>query len=500
MRLGLTMAVFEEMYDSWAEMWQPGGIGYLASYLESHGPGVEVVIERDLGALIAARPDVIGLSATTYCYGFARDNARKIKESLGVPVVIGGPHVTLAPEHIDPIFDVAVLGEGEETLRELMVLFAAKGSLEPADLAKVAGIAFWDEGRLRTTDRRAPIAELDTIPTRARGLLRQWGDPAARANLYASRGCPFTCRFCSTVQVWGRKMRRHSPEYVADEIEHLRTKHDTRRFFFNDDLFALHVPWVEAIAAELTRRRLVDDITIRCTAHVSTMTHPMMTALSSMNVRILDIGLESGSTRTLTTFGKGATREDNDRAMEMLREYGIQGDSCFIFGAPGEDREDVRATFEFIYNNLDVFDDIAFGPVMPLPGTPVFRWAQDRRGTTHEDLILRPEDLTDWDRYVFTRYPYLNDERMPLAEMVNYVKIGRELAKTLPGHIGEAYMDPRIGEQGRRGRMPNQLRRSRLTVEGGGKGEQRTEIVDQPVGADVPRRPRSLPVVREPLP
>ena len=110
---------------------------------------------------------------------------------------------------------------------------------------------------------------------------------------------------------------------------------------------------------------------------------------------------------------------------------------------------------------------------MPLPGTPVFKWVQEKFGTTYEDLILRREDLTDWDRYVFTRYPYLNAENMSLEEMVNYVKIGRELAKTLPGHIGEAYMDPRIGEHGRQNTSRSPLRRALIVVERGGKGEER---------------------------
>lgn len=489
MKLGLTMAVFEEMYDSWAEMWQPGGIGYLASYLAAYLPEVEVIVDRDLDGLIAQHPDIVGLSATTYCYGFARENARKIKESLGVPVLIGGPHITLAVEHLDPIFDVAVIGEGEETLRELLELFTARKRFEPSDLLKVSGIAFWHEGRLQRTQGRAPIENLDRIPFRARHLLGQWGELSSRANLYASRGCPFSCKFCSTVEVWGRRLRRHSAEYIADEIEHLREKYDTRNFFLNDDLFALHEPWVESIAAELRRRNLVEGISVRCTAHVKTMTHRMMTSLASMNVKILDIGLESGSSHTLRLLGKAATREDNERAMEMLREYGIKGDSCFILGAPGERREDVRATFDFLFSNLDVFDDIAFGPMMPLPGTPVFAWAQEKHAITFEDLILRPEDLTDWDRYVFTRYPYLNDDNMSLEEMVNYVKIGRELAKTLPGHIGEAYIDPKIGEHGRQSVTVNQFRRQRITVEGGGKGEQQAATsVTIPVEAAAPPR------------
>jgi radical SAM superfamily enzyme YgiQ (UPF0313 family) len=203
------------------------------------------------------------------------------------------------------------------------------------------------------------------------------------------------------------------------------------------------------------------------------MTDRMMTALASMNVHILDIGLESGSSQSLKALGKAARREDNDRAMEMLRRYGILGDSCFILGVPGETREDVRATFSFVFNNLDVFDDIAFGPVMPLPGTPVFEWARQKLGTTYEDLILRPEDLTDWNRYALTRYPYLNSDAMSVQEMVSYVEIGRELAKTLPGHIGEAYMDPRIGDHGRPSQATAPLRRKRIMVEGGGKGEQR---------------------------
>lgn len=495
MKLGLTMAVFDEMYDSWAEMWQPGGIGYLASYLRAFAPDVDIVIERDLRALIAAKPDLVGLSATTYCYGFARDNARQIKDELGVPVIVGGPHVTLAPEHFDPVFDVGVIGEGEQTLVELCAAFAATRSLAPSDLEKIPGLIFWDDGTARRSAPRLSIDRLDDIPPRARDLLRDWGKLESRANLFVSRGCPYSCNFCSTVEVWGRKVRRHSPEYVADEVESLRSKYDTRKFFFNDDLFGLHAPWVEQIAAELNRRHLCDGVTFRCTAHVKTMTDRMMTALASMNVVIVDIGLESGSTQTLRTFGKAATREDNDRAMEQLRRFGIMGDSCFLLGAPGEQREDVRATFEFVYNNLDVFDDIAFGPVMPLPGTPIFEMARKQLGTTHEDLLLTPEDMADWDKYINSRYAYLNADNMSLGEMVSYVKIGRELAKTLPGHIGEAYMDPRIGEQGKRSRMPNQFQRSRMTVNGGGKGEQWIERAhESDPGTPAPRR--MLPVVR----
>jgi radical SAM superfamily enzyme YgiQ (UPF0313 family) len=495
MKLGLTMAVFDEMYDSWAEMWQPGGIGYLASYLRQFAPGVEIVIERDLAALIATRPDVIGLSATTYCYGFARSNARRIKDELGIPVVIGGPHITLAPEHFDPVFDIGVIGEGEQTLVELCAVFEATRGFAPADLARVPGLVFWDDGTARRSEPRLSIDDLDCIPPRARDLLGQWGQLETRANLFASRGCPYSCRFCSTVEVWGRKVRRHSPEYIANEIEALRAKHDVRRFFFNDDLFGLHVPWVEQIAAELNRRHLCEGATFRCTAHVKTMSDRMMTALASMNVAIVDIGLESGSTRTLQTFGKAATREDNDRAMAQLRKFGIMGDSCFLLGAPGEQREDVRATFEFVYNNLDVFDDIAFGPVMPLPGTPIFALAQRQLGIGYEDLLLQPEDMTDWDRYVRTRFAYLNADNMPLDEMLNYVKIGRELAKTLPGHIGEAYMDPRIGEQGKKSRMPNQFRRNRVTVNGDGKGEQWIEKIAQDEPVAQPPGPRRLPVI-----
>jgi anaerobic magnesium-protoporphyrin IX monomethyl ester cyclase len=136
------------------------------------------------------------------------------------------------------VFDVAVLGEVEETLRELMALFKATHRFDVQELQKVDGIAFWNDGKIQTTRRRVPLNSLDGIPFRARELLEEWGDPSCRANLYASRGCPFSCKFCSTVQVWGRSMRRHSAGYIADEIEYLRQKYDTRKFFFDDDLFA----------------------------------------------------------------------------------------------------------------------------------------------------------------------------------------------------------------------------------------------------------------------
>src|SRR6185295_3615761 len=185
MKVGLYLACYPELIDTWNYNLPPLGLGYLAAYAKQYVGGVDFLIERDLDEIIAAKPDLVGITFVTYNASIAARQARRIKDALGCPVIVGGPHVSTLPTMLDPAFDVAVLNEGEATFAELLQLFKAERAFKPASLAKIQGLLYRDEsGALVKTPCRVSIKDLDTIPFPDRDLMAEkWRRPKREAQL-----------------------------------------------------------------------------------------------------------------------------------------------------------------------------------------------------------------------------------------------------------------------------------------------------------------------------
>ena len=150
---------------------RPLGLAYLKSYLHRSFPQTEVTIYEKIDALIRDRPDCVGISTTTQDFGIAKQLIKRVQEELGATVFLGGVHITLLPESL-PRGVIGCIGEGEETLTELMSVFLEHRALLPKELSKVKGIAYYDEnGRLVQTEPRELIAPLDTLPPPDRDAL-----------------------------------------------------------------------------------------------------------------------------------------------------------------------------------------------------------------------------------------------------------------------------------------------------------------------------------------
>jgi radical SAM superfamily enzyme YgiQ (UPF0313 family) len=384
---------------------KPLCFGYLASYLRKHVPEAGVAVFESIDDLIAARPDVVGFSATTTNFNLARDYAVRVKDALGVPVLLGGVHVSVLPHRLPEAFDVGVVGEGEETMRELATLRARTGRFAAADLAKVAGIVYRDPatGTVARTDARALIHPLDQIPRPDR---RAIGHVAGRAYMFTSRGCPYDCSFCSSQLHWGR-YRTFSPAYVLDEIGELIADHGVREIHFFDDLFVANVPRLTAIADGIVARGWQKEVEFSCTIRANVADERLMGILERMEVRRVTFGAESGSDPILRYLkGDNVTAEMNQRAVDLCHRHGIRIGPSFIKGAPDETGDDLLATYDFILRNLRAkkIDYFEIHNLTPFPGTPVWDHAL-ARGLVSEEMDW-DEMKVPWERL------YLND-RIP---------------------------------------------------------------------------------------
>jgi anaerobic magnesium-protoporphyrin IX monomethyl ester cyclase len=290
-------------------------------------------------------------------------------------LVAGGPLPTSNPEEFLSSFDVVVVGEGEQTMLELVFAEQNHTSLE-----KVDGIAFKNTDQIRFTRARGFIEDLDTVPF----PLREMFDNAAYKRYYArrfgytttsvitSRGCPFQCDFCSR-PIFGNRFRSRTPRNIAEEVECVQ-KLGYDRIWFADDCFTLDRKRLLDICDELIRRRI--SIGWECLSRVDTVDSTVAKRMKRAGCMRVFFGIESGNDSILKVMRKQATVKQARDAVSIFKNAGVQTGAFFILGYPGEDDETVLDTVNFA-SSLPL-DYLSFTFPYPIPGTRLFERVKDK--------------------------------------------------------------------------------------------------------------------------
>lgn len=390
---------------------------YLEAYLHAYGPQVDVCLAETLDEVLAFKPDLVGLSVSSPFYSAAREQARKIKAALNIPVIIGGPHISSLPKTLGPEFDCGVVGEGEETFRQL-VLALRDSHWNSTQFSTIDGLVFWRDGQVQATKPRTPISPIDRIPRPRRAA---WAKNVGIAHLISARGCPYRCTFCTQSETM-TKYRAFSPQVIADEIRELVENFGVRHIRFFDDVFNISLKQVKALGEVLRAEGLTKGVIYSAWARANTLDEPMIEALESMNVHSLAFGFESGSQRILSRLKTNTTIDDNLRAMDLCEAAGIVPAATFIIGYPGEALNDLEATYAFLQEHGHRLGDIEVNPLVPMPGTEIWEWAC-KQGYVSNDMtnwgVLREQaHLATFNP---AEYIYMN-EAMPYEMFQTYVK------------------------------------------------------------------------------
>ncbi|MGB2814246.1 MAG: radical SAM protein [Dehalococcoidales bacterium] len=339
----------------------PIGLGYIASVLLEAGHLVEIedlmlteiskVEEVLKERLKIISPDVTGITCNSHERFFAFDVAKWVKESGNSKVVMGGPHVTFAAEETlknVPFIDVIVRHEGELTMKELCNKLESGNSI-----SDVKGISYRDkEGIIHTNPPRPFIVDLDVLPFPARHLLRiedyEFFLPVPErpriTSIITSRGCPFTCKYCSATIMTGSKIRMRSPKNSVDEIEQvLREYPSLGGLFIYDDHFAVNKRRVISICEEIINRRL--HFRWGCYSRVDSIDREVAEALKSAGCELVSFGVESGSDKVLKLMGKKVTSEQIVEAIKIVKAEGMIARSSFLYRYPGEGFWDIFKTY-----------------------------------------------------------------------------------------------------------------------------------------------------------
>jgi radical SAM superfamily enzyme YgiQ (UPF0313 family) len=431
----------------------PLGLLALASWLKRALPEVLVqIVDRnfhDIEKEIEAQNfDVVGISAMTPDYGEAVELAKQIKAKRDRPVLLGGVHVTTLPESFARVFDAGVLGEGEETLVELMSLFRETGGFPPDRLGGIEGLVFWDGERLVQTPRRDLIDLAKTPPSDwsflhpgyfERRRVDEVGRFARAGCVMTSRGCPYRCSFCSTSVFWGSRIRYYPVERVVDEIRALVERFGARHITIWDDLFASNKARLQQFGEAFRQAGLTGRFTLTCDCRANIFDEESCRLLKEMGAEAIFFGFESGNERVLRMLkGDNVTIEDNRRAVELGVRYGFKVQGGTVLAAPTETIEEMRQTVDFIEDaaKRGVFRLNTY-LLTPLPGTQIWEIALER-GVVSNDM--------DWSLLAFTNRglddPFLLDESVDREAYRALARSGRlrRLKRRFQWNILRAYL------------------------------------------------------------
>jgi anaerobic magnesium-protoporphyrin IX monomethyl ester cyclase len=385
----------------------PLGFGYLKAAAPDH----EYTFARTPDEVLAAKPDVLGISAVSQNWPEVEPLA---KAAGGAAVVLGGYHITAFPFELPEYIDYGVIGEGEYTWAELLRAIEDCGSG-----TDIAGLVYHAVNGVQYTGPRG-LAHVDDLPMPDRDFGRH---PGQRRYIFTSRGCPFKCSFCAPANHWQRA-RYHSAERVVEEVRSV----GDRKIQVWDDLFQANRKRLRRVAAAIGNRYhfnagiradIVDD--------------ELCQIMKGMGMTRLGMGAEHVVDRLLKQMkGPQASGDKNQAALDAMARHKLDVGAGFIVGHPGETEADIHTLYAWILKNYGQKKLIQheINVLSPMPGTQVWGWAEERGYPVRDWKRLRHVARYSnakgargyWDDRKRDGAIYLNEDNVPESTLEQIVE------------------------------------------------------------------------------
>jgi anaerobic magnesium-protoporphyrin IX monomethyl ester cyclase len=372
----LVYPYFHPRYDTSIFRFPPLGLGYIAAYLKQHDISVGIVDctflnqKQALKKIADSKPKIIGIQSLYSMRNKSLELAQLLRGHCEL-LVAGGALPTTQPDAFLRDFDVTVIGEGEQTMLELVNQFVNGGAL-----SQIKGIAYRDKdtGQVKRTSPRGLVDDLDRLPPPSRDLFDNYSYKKYYSGRFGykttaimtSRGCPFACDFCSR-PVFGNEFRARSASKVADEIEEVISL-GYNRIWFADDCFTLNRKRLIEVCDEIIKRGL--KIGWECLSRVDTLDSDAADKMKQAGCVRMFFGIESGNDSILKIMKKQITTKQAYIATQLCKKKGIKAGAFFILGYPGENDKTILDTVKFA-SSLPL-DYLSFTLPYPIPGTPLF--------------------------------------------------------------------------------------------------------------------------------
>jgi radical SAM superfamily enzyme YgiQ (UPF0313 family) len=358
------------------------GVLILGTMMRQRGWEVEVYVEdlRRIDYAQVAQADLVGISTITSTAPRAYAIADRV-QGLGVPVLMGGPHVTFKPEEALEHADFVIRGEGERALMELIDAWESRSGFDG-----VPNLSRRKDGRVVHAPILPPEPNLDALPFPDLSLLKP--EPHRRRftppiPIQTSRGCPFDCSFCSVTGMFGKRYRHRSTDNILRELR--RYSSPRNHVFFYDDNFAADRTRTKELLRAMIREKFRFQWTTQVRADVARDLE-LVRLLKRAGCHTLYIGFESVNPRSLDAMKKRQTVEDLARAARVLRRHRIGIHGMFVLGFDDDDWESVRQTVKFAVKAR--LSTTQFLILTPLPGSELYAQLESEHRIRFHDWSL----------------------------------------------------------------------------------------------------------------
>ncbi len=370
------------------------GLGYLSSSLKKKGHKVKIL--DGTREEIKYNPEdweLVGVTAMSNYFPEACKDIEKAK-SYGLKTIIGGAHIICDPEQslIDSQANYAAIGEGERTMDQL-----ASG-LSPDS---VEGLVYWENGKpKRSNPNLKKLIESKKMYTTKIGNqsrdfqinIDDFGEPdwdsinpasypkkmphgmiyksLPLAPIITTRGCPYSCIYCSAPITAGKRMRYRDPVKVVDGIDMLIKKYGVKEIQIEDDNFTLKRKHVIAVCEEIIKRKIKIDWCLPNGVRIDKLDPEMLRLMKKSGCYQMSLGIESANQRILDLIKKRLNKDLVKNVVNEVKKAGIQAVGFFIVGFPTETKKEIKETIDFASSlNLDRAN---FTKAVPLPGTELY--------------------------------------------------------------------------------------------------------------------------------
>ena len=375
-----------------------GGL-ILGTIMKERGWEVELFVEemRKIDYDVVAAADLVGISTITSTAPRAYAIADRVR-AMGIPVLMGGPHVTFMAEEALEHADFVVRGEGEAALSEFVSAWETGGGW-----SDIANLSYREDGTSVHNPIRSTVGDLDRNPYPDLALLKP--DPGrGRAirtiPVQTSRGCPFDCSFCSVTGMFGKSYRFRSTENIIAELR----KYDDRRnsIFFYDDNFAAHRPRTKELLEAMIRERFKFTWTTQVRVDIARDLE-LVKLMKKAGCHTVYVGFESVNPRSLADMKKRQTVAEIDQAVKVLRRQRIKIHGMFVLGFDGDDWASVKKTVKFATKAR--LATTQFLILTPLPGSEFYEKMCSEKRIAFRDwslydahhVVFRPTGFTLFD-------------------------------------------------------------------------------------------------------
>ncbi len=367
---------------------------YASRYREYvEGDRYHPIWDRIKSTILEYQPDIVGITTTTPEQDLAYRISSVIKGiDSEIRVVFGGTHSTFMPDDVlkRDCVDFVIRGEGEIPLLRL-VSEIDRGS---RNWSKVPSLSFKENGTVIHNKRCSLHDDLDELPPPAwENLLLPENYTLKHRSVIASRGCPYSCSFCSDKRYWGRS-RTRSPQKVVEEIEGIVGKfQDTEEIYFIDGSLTHNRRFVDELCSGLVSRGL--RLKYYCTARFDSINESMLASLKEAGFYALFLGAESGDDEVLRSMKKKIDAETIVKKVDLIKRSGIGTMVSILVGVPNESERSLKKTIDLMKRlNADTFDVCCY---LPMPGS---RW--------YDELPTDIRDGVSWLDFSYKGgYPYL---------------------------------------------------------------------------------------------